>query len=102
MKKIFETEFKSDLEKFYLNETLYKKYPALFDLCRSLLVFIPSSAFNEQVNSTLGAVRNKQRNNLKFVTTRALLLVDYNSDLINLKNVEDVKYIRKYINDNKA
>jgi hypothetical protein len=84
-----------------MDAVLAEKYPALFKFCRALLLFIPSSAFNEQVNSTLGMVRNRQRNSLKFETTRALLLVDYNSDLINLDNVDDVRFIRKYLDDNK-
>ncbi len=62
-----------------------------------MLVLTPTSSFNESVNSTLGTIRNKHRQSLKFSTTRALLLVRYNSDLIDLDKEEDIRLIKNLL-----
>ncbi len=82
MRKRFLEEYKENLENFYNDKKIIEKYPMIVKVCRALLLFIPSSAFNESVNSTLGAVRNQHRKSLLFETTKATVVTKYNLDLV--------------------
>jgi hypothetical protein len=84
--KIFEDRHGSDLERFYSDEDLAKRFPLLFELFRSLLLLNPSSAFNERINSILGNIRSKKRKSLEFSSTRAIVMTKANADLVDCEN----------------
>jgi hypothetical protein len=47
-------------------------------------------------------VRGKHRQSLKFSSTRALLMVNYNSDLVNLSDRRDIQRIRELMEAEKV
>jgi hypothetical protein len=52
---------KENLLEFYADDELNSIYPILMTFLQSLLILVPSSAFNERINSILGLVRNSHR-----------------------------------------
>jgi hypothetical protein len=54
------------------------------------MLLIPSSAYNESVNSLLAMIRDDWRQSLKFETTRSVVMTKVNKNFINLDNKSDL------------
>jgi hypothetical protein len=99
LEKTFTELCSSSLTRFYALPVININYPVLSSFMQALLILIPSSAFNEQVNSILGMIRNKHRQAMQFDTVRALVLTKLNHDLLNLNNKAELERLQdKYKN----
>ncbi len=101
LSKIFREDYEESLLSFYSDKNLEKEFPNLFTLFRALLLLIPSSAYNERVNSLLGNIRTDKRQSLEFNSVRAIIMIKANIDIINYKDKNQLQEINEMYNSKK-
>jgi hypothetical protein len=94
LREAFTERSNSSLTKFYGLPEINRQYPVLSEFMQALLILIPSSAFNEQVNSILGMIRNKHRQSMMFESVRCLVLTKLNHDLLHLNEKAELERLQ--------